>query len=80
MFDSVVRNVVDEVLIWEEPEDISEIVNTFKSMGIVVHVSSKNNDFLPDEKIDYINGILQVYALWFRALLETLVPVTANFL
>lgn len=57
MFDSVVRNVVDEVLIWEEPEDISEIVNTFKSMGIVVYVCSKNKDFLPDEKNDYINGI-----------------------
>lgn len=57
MFDSANQNVVDEVLIWEETEDVSEIVNTFKSMGIVVHVCSKNNDFLPDEKIDYINGI-----------------------
>lgn len=56
MFDYANRNVVDEVLIWEETEEDSEIVNTFNSMGIVVHVCN-NKDIMSGQKINYINGI-----------------------
>ena len=62
MYDYASNNVVDEVLLYMEGEAANDAVNTFISMGIVVHVSISNLVQVPNATINRINGISVVTA------------------
>ena len=57
MFDYASENVVDEVLLYMDGEEAENAVNTFMTMGIVVHVSIRNLIQVPNATINRINGI-----------------------
>lgn len=62
MYDYASENVVDEVLLYMEGDAAYEVVTTFMSMGIVVHVSIRNLVQVPNATINRINGIPVVTA------------------
>ena len=62
MYEYASNNVVDEVLLYMEGAAATEVVSTFMSMGIVVHVSIRNLIEIPNATINRINGIPVVTA------------------
>ncbi len=62
MFDYANQNVVDEVLIWKDADIDPEVVSTFISMGIVVHVCIRNMVHGPNATFNRLNGIPVVTA------------------
>lgn len=57
MYDYAGENVVDEVLLYMNGEEANEAINTFRSMGIVVHVSKRDRIQMPNATINRVNGI-----------------------
>lgn len=57
MYDYAGENVVDEVLLYMDGKEAQEAINTFRSMGIVVHVSIRDRIQMPNATINRVNGI-----------------------